>query len=305
MKVVITGSTGTIGIALIKYLLKNEVEILAIVRDKTKIIKLFNNSKLKLIECDLENLEKIKMEECKYDIFYHMAWAGTRGEERNDIKLQLKNIDYTLKALELAKKMGCKKFIGTGSQAEYGRVSGKISPNTIANPETAYGIAKLRAGQISKLMANQIGIECIWTRILSVYGPYDNENTMIMSSIREMLENNKAPHYTKAEQLWDYIYTNDIARALYLIAEKGKNNSIYCIGSGTVKPLYEYINIIKNEINPKLEIKLGEIPYSKNQVMYLCADISDLTKDTGFKPEISFEEGIKRTIKWYKENLSK
>ena len=234
-----------------------------------------------------------------------MAWDGTRGEERNNVKLQLKNIDYTLKALTLAKKIGCRKFIGTGSQAEYGRVSEKISPNTVANPETAYGIAKLCAGQISKIKANQIGIEHIWTRILSVYGPYDNENTMIMSSIREMIENNKSPKYTKAEQLWDYIYTQDIAKALYLIAQKGKSGEVYCIGSGTVKPLYEYINIIKNEINSQLEIKFGEIPYTKNQVMYLCADISKLTKDTGFKPEISFEEGIKRTIKWYKENKAK
>lgn len=88
---------------------------------------------------------------------------------------------------------------------------------------------------------------------------------------------------------------------MYLIGEKGKVGEIYCIGSGKVKKLYEYINIIKNQINPKLKIKFGAIPYSKNQVMYLCADISKLEEDTGFKPEISFEEGIKRTIEWYKE----
>ena len=234
-----------------------------------------------------------------------MAWAGTRGKDRDNVELQTKNIDYTVQALKLAEKLGCKKFIGTGSQAEYGRVEGKVSPNTQANPETAYGIAKLAAGRLSNVMANQIGIEHIWTRILSVYGPYDNENTMIMSSIREMLENKKSPEYTKAEQLWDYIYIDDVAKALYLIGEKGKNNSIYCIGSGKQEPLYSYIKEIKNQINKNIQLKLGAKEYGQNQVMNLCADITNLTEDTGFTPEINFEEGISKTIKWYKEKNKK
>ena len=305
LKAIITGASGTIGISLTKYLLENGNEVLAVVRNKNELNKLFGNYKnFKIIECNLENVEKMEVNNLNYDVLYHLAWDGTRGEKRNNMQIQLRNINYTIKALGFAKKAGCKKFIGAGSQAEYGRVSGIISSNTPVKPETAYGIAKLRAGQISKVLANNIGIEHIWTRILSVYGPYDNEKTMIMSSIKEML-NNEVPQYTKAEQLWDYIYTEDVAKALFLIGKRGKNNSIYCIGSGEARPLYEYINIIKNEINPNLEIKFGSIPYSKKQVMHLCADISNLTKDTGFKPEVPFEEGIKRTIKWYKENKAK
>ena len=303
MNAILTGATGTIGIALTSYLLKENNKVLAIVRDKAKLDKLFKNNKnLNIVECDLENIENIKVETKNYDVFYHLAWTGTRGEQRDDLKLQDQNVNYTLKALLKAKEFGCDKFIGIGSQAEYGRVNGIIKPNTKTNPETVYGIAKLNAGNITRNIANKIEIKHIWARIFSVYGLYDNKNTMIMSSIIEMIENNKAPKYTKAEQLWDYIYTQDVAKALYLIGINGKNNEIYCIGSGKVKPLHEYINIIKNEINPEITIKFGDIPYSKKQVMYLCADITSLKKDTGFKPEISFEEGIRRTIKWYKEN---
>lgn len=96
---------------------------------------------------------------------------------------QLQNIQYTLDAVELASRIGCKKFVGAGSQAEYGRVEGVLSASTPVFPENGYGIAKLCAGQMSRILCEQKQIEHIWTRILSIYGPYDGENTMIMSSI--------------------------------------------------------------------------------------------------------------------------
>lgn len=165
------------------------------------------------------------------------------------------------------------------------------------------GYGKLCANKLTNIYAHQLEIEHIWTRILSVYGPYDNPNTMIMTSIKYMIENNISPKYTKAEQLWDYIYVDDVARALYLIGETGKKDTIYCLGSGKNKPLYKYIEEIKNQINPNIELNLGAKEYEKNQVMNLCADITNLTNDTGFVPEIEFEEGIKKTIEWYRDKF--
>lgn len=298
-KAIITGATGMIGISLINYLLSQDVEIIAIIRPSSGRVEcLPKNNKLKIIECDMENFETLEIKEDEYDVFYHLAWMGTTGESRNDICMQNKNIEYTINAIKLAGRIGCKRFLGAGSQAEYGRVEGNISPETQVNPETAYGIAKLCAGKMGNLLAEQLNIEFIWTRILSIYGPYDNAGTMVMSSIINMLEG-KVQEYTKAEQMWDYLYVEDVAKALYLIAEKGEKNKIYCIGSGKVHPLYEYIYQIRNAINPKLELNIGAKPYSRKQVMYLCANIEELEK-IGFKPEVEFKEGINKTIEWYK-----
>lgn len=300
-KIIITGATGMIGIALIKLLLSKNFEVVAIVRNKSSNYKFLpNDDRLKIIECDLENIENLKIEDKNFDIMYHMAWEGTRGKDRDNVYMQNKNIKYTLDAIKLAKKINCKCFVGTGSQAEYGRVEGLISANTPIHPETAYGSAKYCAGNLSRILANQYDIKHIWCRILSIYGPNDNENSMIMTSIREMMNNNKSPEYTKAEQKWDYLYVDDLAKALYLIGEKGKNNSIYPIGNGKQEYLYKYIEEIRNQINKNIKLKLGYKEYAQNQVMNLCADIRNLTEDTGFKPEINFKEGIKRTIEWYK-----
>ena len=122
-KVIITGATGMIGIGLIECLLKNNIEILAIIKDNShRKSNLPVNSKLKILECNLENLKDIEIQKNDYDVFYHFAWDGTFGNDRNDSEKQRKNIDYTLDAVRLAKKCGCKTFIGAGSQAEFGRV---------------------------------------------------------------------------------------------------------------------------------------------------------------------------------------
>lgn len=300
MKVVITGATGIIGRSLIEHLLEKNIYILAIIRENSKK-QLPKHKNLKVIECDLRNICNLEIKE-KYDVFFHFAWAGTIGEKRNDLYMQNLNVQYTLDAVELARKLECTTFIGAGSQAEYGRVEGIISPNTPTNPENGYGISKLAAGQMSRILANKYNIKHIWTRIFSVYGPYNDENTMIIKSIREMVENRTSPEYTKGEQVWDYIYSKDVAEALYLIAEKGINNSIYCIAQGQSKSLSEYIYTIRDNIDKNIVLKLGAIPYSDNQVMNLQADISNLQKDTGFYPKYNFEQGIKETIKWYKES---
>jgi nucleoside-diphosphate-sugar epimerase len=72
------------------------------------------------------------------------------------------------------------------------------------------------------------------------------------------------------------------------------------VGSGCAIPLRDYILAIRDCIDPKLEVGIGELPYSEKQVMYLCADISELQKDVGFVPKYSFEDGIRETVEWYR-----
>lgn len=299
---IITGASGMLGQALIRCLCQQDIEILAVVRPgsiRNEVLN--NNEKVEVIECDLSELLSIKDKvKRSYDAFFHFGWSGTFGQSRNNLYGQNDNVKYTLDAVELAHALNCQVFLGAGSQAEYGRVENKKLYSGLPTfPETGYGIAKLCAGQMSRLMCKEYGIRHIWTRILSVYGPGDKAHTMVMSGILSMLKGEK-PKYTKGEQMWDYLYCDDAARAFYLAAEKGKDGSVYCIGSGQVKPLKLYIEQIRDVVNPQMELTFGEVPYYDKQVMYLCADISELTDDTGFLPEVTFEDGIKRTVEWCK-----
>lgn len=303
MRAIITGPTGAIGTALIQRLLEKGNDVLAIChKDSRKIAMLPVHSRLQIMEANLNELCVVKERiQQKYDVFYHMAWAGTTGRARNDMMLQIDNIKYTLDAVELANKSGCHTFIGAGSQAEFGRVEGILRVDTPTFPENGYGMAKLCAGQMSGLRCEQLGIRHIWVRILSVYGPNDGQNSMIMSTIQKLLAGERAG-VTPAEQIWDYLYSSDAAEAMYLLAQNGRTGKKYVLGSGKAVPLKQYIEQIYEAVKEEKEkvgqLGIGDYGYSDKQVMHLEADISELYRDTGFTPSVSFQDGIRRTVRW-------
>lgn len=299
-RIIISGSTSMLGVALIKECIKHKTRVYALIKPNSiHRTRLPISELVEPIECDLSELLKLKdlVTDRDFDAFYHFGWQATSKDGRYNPDLQNKNIDYTLDAVGVAKIMGCKAFIGAGSQAEYGRSNEKLSPESPCHPETAYGIAKYAAGKLSSIKCDCEGIKYIWARIFSVYGENDNDGTMIRHVIEKLLSG-ESPSLTKCEQTWDYLYCEDAARAFYLLGEKGKDQQVYCIGSGEAKTLLDYINIIKDSINKDLPLGIGQLPYSDKQIMYLCADITKLRDDTGFNVRMPFEEGIKRTIKW-------
>lgn len=300
-KIVVTGPTGAIGVALIEQCINENIEVYALCRkDSRRISNIPQSPLVHIIFCDLQEMSEFNDDQIKgADVFYHFGWAATIGAGRNDMPLQIQNIQYTIDAVHLAKRLGCSVFVGAGSQAEYGRVEGKLNAEVPTFPENGYGMAKLCAGQMSRVECEKLGLKHIWTRILSIYGPYDGDATMITSTIKKLL-NGQIPELTKGEQMWDYMYSKDVAKAFVALGDRGVHGKIYCLGSGQVRPLKEYIEILRDKIDVRAKLGFGEIPYAPKQVMYLCADISDLKNDTGFTPQISFEKGIQETIDWIK-----
>lgn len=300
-RIVVTGATSMIGVALIEECLRHDIEIYAVVRSSSgKAGRLPLSEKIHLTDCSLEDLSDLPGRipgGC--DTFYHIAWGNT-GEARNkSTELQSRNIFYTLQAVRAAAELGCRRFIGAGSQAEYGPMDvEKISPDSPVNPSTPYGASKLAAGHLAGMLCRELGMECIWPRIFSVYGKYEKETTMVASGLRKMLAG-EPTEFTPAMQRWDYLYSRDAGRAFYLIGEKGKGGSVYCVGSGQARPLKEYIEEMA-ALTGAGKPGIGAKPYPPGAVMNLCADIGTLTGDTGFIPEYTFKQGIRETIEWIK-----
>ncbi len=296
-RVIITGATGAIGTALIEEFVKEGIEVLVFCRKGSpRNHKIPNDPLVSKEYCSLDEFEtKQNNTGKKFDVFYHLAWDGTTGIARDDMYLQNRNVKYALDAVEMAKRFGCHTFVGAGSQAEYGRVQGLLSSDTPVSPENGYGIAKLCAGLMTRELAHQIGLKHIWMRILSVYGPNDGAQSMVMSTIYK-LKNGEIPKFTKGEQMWDYLYSGDAAKAFALVGKKGKDGKVYILGSGYARPLAEYITEIRDVVKPEAAIALGAIPYRPQQVMFLQADNENLIHDTGWKPETPFKKGIENIL---------
>jgi len=299
---VVTGGTGMLAMALERLLASRGVSVALLVRPGSPRLDLVNASPgTKVIECDLANLLSLTREDIgPCDAFYHFGWEGTFGPAREDTALQANNIKHTLDAVDLAARLGCGVFVGAGSQAEYGRVDSVLTLSTPTNPETGYGIAKLAAGRLSRAACRQLGIRHVWARVLSTYGPGDNEETMMMLCIRSLVKGERMS-FTKGGQLWDYLFCDDAARAFYLMGLHGRDGMAYPLGSGQPRTLAQYILAARDVINPAMEVGIGELPYPPGQVMRLEGDIAELTRDTDFAPRVAFEEGVRLTANWLKE----
>ncbi len=300
-KVLITGPTGGVGAALIRALSEQGTKVTAVIRPGSSRADIVRGVPgVEVVECELHELHRLSSLPHDYDVFYHFGWTGTYGASRLDREEQQKNVRYTLDAVELAEALGCSVFVGAGSQSEFGHVEGILSPDLPCAPDNEYGMAKLDAGRESRALCKEKGIRHVWVRIVSSFGPGDADRTMVMGTLKAFL-NGEERQFTKGDQIWDYIYTKDLARIFVLVAEKGRDGAVYVAGTGKTRTLRSYIETMRDIVCPERELVFGGIPYYPNQVMHLEADISDLVADTGFEPEYSFEDGIRETVAWIRK----
>jgi nucleoside-diphosphate-sugar epimerase len=123
---------------------------------------------------------------------------------------------------------------------------------------------------------------------------------LIPSVIRRLLASER-PQLTSGEQKWDYLYVEDAAEAIYQAAITKRAEGIFNLSSGEAHTVRKLVEQIRNIINPSIPLGFGEIPSPLDQIMHLQADISKLREATGWTPQTSLEEGLRRTIEWSRE----
>lgn len=305
-RAIITGPTGAVGTALIDELVANGASVAAVCRPGSpRIANVPRHERVEIIECDLSDMpslpEKIGWD--RADAFFHFGWDGTFGASRQQWRRQDRNITYSMEAVEVAHELGCQVYVGAGSQSEFGHIEGVLSPTLSCSPDNAYGAAKLSACAMTRALCGELGIRHEWCRIVSLYGPGDAEHSLVSQVISKLLSG-QAIECTRGDQVWDYIYSRDAARAFRLAAEKGKHGAIYVLGSGKPRLLKDYILAMRDAVDPSAQIAFGALPYYPNQVMHLEADISNLVEDTGFDLKYEFEDGLVEVIEDWRNRLS-
>ncbi len=301
-KVIVMGATGFIGQHLVKDLLDQDYSVTILVRNKAKVSCYRWKREITIIGWDGEDPEGLNVQGTGYGTFFFVAWDGVAPEDKNNVGLQIQNITYALNAMELAKRLGCSKFVATGTVAEYVFCENTIDVNEKPAPSDFYGAAKVSVHYMLEVLARQISMDFIWAVLPSTFGPGRKGNNIITYTIRTLLKKQK-PRYGDLEQLWDFLYVTEVAKALRLIGEKGKPGKIYGIGSGQYRKLREYVEEIRDCIDPLLDLEIGVLPEMTAKTFSSCVNIFDLIQDTGFQIETSFCDGIKETILYIGKNM--
>lgn len=310
MRVAVTGATGFIGGAMIFQLLEAGHEVCAVVRPGSsnlpyllKQVSEERKNAFTWIELPLAQIEELPGRVTGvFDAFVHMGWDGAGSDNRTNRELQQRNVMYGLEAVRTAAVLGCKTFLFTGSQAEYGVYHQTITEDLPCFPVSEYGKAKTEFANEAKNLCKILKMEYIHTRIFSVYGPGDHAWSLVNTCLKTWQANGEMK-LGECTQKWNFLYIKDAAAALIALLKTGKGG-IYNVAGEDTRGLREYIEEMYAICGKQGSFHYGERPQNAEGPADLMPDISKICEVTGWRPETSFAEGIHETLHSLQEGIA-
>ena len=305
-KILITGGAGFIGSHMVSRLVNLKAKVTTLVKYNSIIDSPrlnFVKDKIQIIECDLRNTDSVlQLKKKKFDLVMHFAAYNHVGDSFKHIKENVdSNLFSTINLLNHGPKF--KKFIHIGSSEIYGDQK-KIPFNTknMPNPMSPYAVTKFASEIYSRIKSKEDNFNLICLRPFNTFGPYQSEKAIIPEIIIKCLKN-EIISATLGKQTREFNYVENIIDAILFLNNKTKHH-LDPINIGSNKPI-SIKNLIK-KINyytkSNSKIIFGGLKYRPNEIWKMQANISFL-KINKFKSKISFEQGLKYTIMWYKKFL--
>ena len=298
MKYVITGATGFLGSALCNTILaKNSKNVIYAVCRKKHIGRTFSANVIP-VWAEMDEYATLHQFVPQTDVFIHCSWGGADHAKRDDKEVHQQNVQYSLDAMRAAAQMGCKVFVETGSQAEYGATNEQQTEDMDCNPFSEYGKAKLDMWHQGKRLAEQLGLRYIHLRIFSMYGEKDHPWSMIMQCLQKM-QNNEQIELSECTQNWNYLYVDDAARMIVELCQAYMQqqdipSGIYNIASEDTRPLKEFVEEMRAITGAQSEIKYGAF---KPQVVVALNPSIEKIKRYITPTFIPFGEGATKILK--------
>lgn len=298
MKYVITGATGFFGGALCDTILAESSENVIYAVCKKKHIGQTFPAQVIPVWAAMEEYGGLDMLIPNADVFIHCSWGGADHTKRDDREVHQQNVQYSLDAMRAAAQMGCKVFVETGSQAEYGATNEQQTEDMDCDPFSEYGKAKLDMWHQGKRLAEQLGLRYIHLRIFSMYGEKDHPWSMIMQCLQKM-QNNEQIELSECTQNWNYLYVDDAARMIVefcqaYMRQPNIPSGIYNIASEDTRPLKEFVEEMRAITGTQSEIVYGA--FKPQVVVALNPSIAKIKRY--ITPLfIPFAEGVQRILK--------
>lgn len=296
-KVLITGITGFLGSQIAQELNDNGFELIAIKRNSSDLSRCSEFSE-NVNWIDLSDNWEEQIIDLKPQIIIHSAWEGVGAVDRDNWQVQMNNLQLTLKLLSIAKEVNVEKFVGFGSQAEYGAFSGIIDEDYVIDPKSAYGLSKYLCSQTIKVFCEQNNMDWYWLRLFSFFGEKEASNWFIPTLIKNISEN-KPMDMTPGEQRYAYMYIGDLAAIIVKLVNSSANSGVYNLSSKQSVSLKEIVEKIINIINPiKPQVNFGAMPYRENQPMLIQGTVSKLEGEIGEFSETSLDVNLKNVVEY-------
>jgi len=295
-KIFITGITGFLGAGVASVLIDHGHQVIANYRESSSLdlCREFEDQVIWILQ-DHENGWIDKIVAFSPSVIIHSAWLGVGHSDRDNWQVQSLNINFLSTVLEIARRSGAKKFIGMGSQAEYGVYNGCINEEQPVNPTEAYGRIKVICAELVKQFSNQYQMEWYWLRLFSFFGKGEADNWLIPSLIKTMISG-ESMALTAGEQKYSYLYVSDLGIAINKITTNKGKTGIYNISGKKILALRELVESIRDQVNPSFTLNFGGLPYRVNQSMHMQGDSNKFVSAFGEFDVTDFEVALSETV---------
>lgn len=332
MKIIVTGGAGFIGSAVIRYIIKNtdnqvlNIDKLTYAGNLESLIDVENDSKYNFKQIDICNSVAIKQafNDFQPDLIMHLA-AESHVDRSIDGPYEFINTNivgtYTLleaarqywQELEDDKKSNFR-FHHVSTDEVYGDLEGTtdlFTETTPYAPSSPYSASKASSDHLVRAWHRTYALPVVITNCSNNYGPYHFPEKLIPLTILNALDGKPLPIYGKGDQIRDWLYVEDHAKALYKVVTGGTIGETYNIGGHNEKQNIEVVKTICGILD-ELQPQSNGQPYESlitfvidrpgHDVRY-AIDATKIKNSLGWTPEETFDSGIRKTVKWYLKNL--
>ena len=311
MRALVTGGAGFIGSNLVKQLLQLENSKISSIKvlDKLTYSGTLTNlqdtpkDSIEFIQGDVTDPKVAHEATSKTDVVFHLAAEShvDRSIDSSRVFVETNTLG-TQTLLEASLKNRVETFIHVSTDEVYGSIGeGSWTEDFPLSPNSPYSASKAASDLIALTYARTYGMDVRVTRCSNNYGPNQFPEKVIPLFVTNLIDNKKVPLYGNGKNIRDWLHVSDHCAGIYLAFLRGKKGEIYNIGGGRELDNLELTRIILNEFKVDEE-KIDYVEDRKGHDLRYSLDISKAQRELGYSPQIDFENGLKSTINWYREN---
>jgi len=304
MRVLVTGATGFIGSHLTRTLVRHGYEVYALVRRGSDLWRIADVvPAIHVVRGDLESTDELVpfFEEARPRGCFHVGWYPALPGMYLMARENLQMLEGSLRLARHLVDAGCEVIVGVGTCIEYDTAAGHLSESTPVKPESPYAATKLALGVALTQWATVAGIRVVWARLFQEFGPFEDAGRLVPLVIRSLFAD--TPFRPRGGNLVrDYLPVEDVAEALRLLMESDVRGPVN-VGSGmpiSVLELAQQIGRLMGR-DHLIESEGQGASGSAAGPAVLCADSRYLQAHTPWRPPVSLDAGLARTIDWWEK----
>lgn len=308
----VTGGAGFIGANFIHYMLKKHKDIEIVNLDSLtyagnleNLKEIENDKRYSFIKGDITNPKDVETAIKGCDTVVHFAAESHVDRSVLEPAVFIKtNVLGTQVLLDAALKENIKRFHHVSTDEVFGALpldGGAFTEETPYNPHSPYSASKAASDHLVRAYGDTFNLPFTITNCSNNYGPYQFPEKIVPLFLVNAMEGKELPIYGDGKSVRDYLYVEDHCSAIDLVLEKGKLGETYCVGGGAERNGVEMADAIMKAAGAKKDLKVYVKDRPGHDRRY-AIDAGKIKRELGWAPKYSFEEGLKITADWYRDN---